>query len=187
MTSTPASAPISPASAQPSVSIRPTLIPSSRETAGLKAVARSRSPIEVQAKIAYKPAAAASTATAMKMSLRVTPSQPEPALSPTIENANATIDKTNALAGHLDQVVVENRKEIHDSLLQLQTSLADAQRMIGDFDETLNNNRGNLDETLENIRVSSQNLKQFTDTVKQKPFSLIRIKAQKDRLPPTGK
>ncbi len=108
-------------------------------------------------------------------------------LSPTIENANATIHKTNALAGHLDQVVVENRKQIHDSLLQLQTSLADAQRMIGDVDETLNSNRGNLDETLENIRVSSQNLKQFTDTVKQKPFSLIRIKAQKDRLPPTGK
>ncbi|MBZ5564195.1 MAG: MlaD family protein [Acidobacteriia bacterium] len=108
-------------------------------------------------------------------------------IGPTIDNASATIDKTNVLAGHLDQVVVENRKEIHDSLLQLQTSLADAQRMIGDLDETLNSNRGNLDETLENIRVSSQNLKQFTDTVKQKPFSLIRIKAQKDRLPPTGK
>ncbi len=108
-------------------------------------------------------------------------------LSPTIDNANAAINKTNALAGHLDQTVVENRKEIHDALLQLQTSLAGAQRMIGDLDETLNSNRGNLDETLENIRVSSQNLKQFTDTVKQKPFSLIRIKAQKDRLPPTGK
>jgi phospholipid/cholesterol/gamma-HCH transport system substrate-binding protein len=108
-------------------------------------------------------------------------------LSPTIDNANTTITKTDALAGHLDQLVLENRKQIHATLLQLQTSLADARRMINDLDDTLNSNRGNLDETLENIRVSSQNLKQFTDTVKQRPFSLIRIKTQKDRLPPTGK
>ena len=55
------------------------------------------------------------------------------------------------------------------------------------LNDTLESNRGNLDESLENIRVSSQNLKQFTDTIKQRPFSLIRIKAEKDRLPPTGK
>ncbi len=108
-------------------------------------------------------------------------------LSPTIDNANATITKTHELAGHLDQVVLDNRKEIHDALLQLQTSLADARRMIGDLDDTLNSNRANLDETLENIRISSRNLKQFTDTIKQQPYSLVRIKTQKDRLPPTGK
>jgi ABC-type transporter Mla subunit MlaD len=58
---------------------------------------------------------------------------------------------------------------------------------MGDVQETLDANRANLDETLENIRASSQNLKQFTDTIKQRPFSLIRIKAQKDRVPPIGK
>jgi ABC-type transporter Mla subunit MlaD len=58
---------------------------------------------------------------------------------------------------------------------------------MGDVQETLDANRANLDETLENIRASSQNLKQFTDTIKQRPFSLIRIKAQKDRVPPLGK
>ena len=59
--------------------------------------------------------------------------------------------------------------------------------MTGDVPETWDANRANLDETLENIRASSQNLKQFTDTIKQRPFSLIRIKAQKDRVPPLGK
>jgi Leu/Phe-tRNA-protein transferase len=34
---------------------------------------------------------------------------------------------------------------------------------------------------------SGQNLKHFTHTIKQQPFSLIRIKAQKDREPPIGK
>lgn len=108
-------------------------------------------------------------------------------LGPTIDNANTTISKTQNLADHLNLVVMENRKELHDALVRLQTSLADAQRLILNLNGTLDDNRGNLDEALENIRVSSQNLKEFTDTIKQRPFSLIRIKAQKDRLPPTGK
>jgi phospholipid/cholesterol/gamma-HCH transport system substrate-binding protein len=107
-------------------------------------------------------------------------------LGPTIENANTTIAKANALTDHMDALVMENRKEVHDSLLRLQTSLADTQRLVNNLDEALDSSRGNLDETLENIRISSQNLKQFTSTIKQRPFSLIRIKTEKDRLPPTG-
>jgi phospholipid/cholesterol/gamma-HCH transport system substrate-binding protein len=108
-------------------------------------------------------------------------------VSPTIDNVNVTIGKANKLTDHLDDVVVENRKEIHDTLLRLQTSLADAERMINDLDDALGANRGNLDETLENIRTTSENLKEFTDTIKQRPYSLIRIKGEKDRLPPGGK
>ncbi len=108
-------------------------------------------------------------------------------MGPTMDNLNGTIGKANKLTDHLDGVVVENRKEIHDTLLRLQTSLADAARMINDLDDTLGANRGNLDEALENIRATSENLKEFTDTLKQRPYSLIRIKAEKDRLPPTGK
>jgi virulence factor Mce-like protein len=108
-------------------------------------------------------------------------------LTPTLDNANATLRKTDKLADHLDTVVVENRKDIRDALLRLQTSLADAERLINNLDDTLDVNRGNLDETLENIRATSQNLKEFSDTLKQRPYSLIRIKTEKDRLPPPGK
>jgi phospholipid/cholesterol/gamma-HCH transport system substrate-binding protein len=108
-------------------------------------------------------------------------------VSPAIDNLNGTMNKANNLTDHLDAVVVENRKEIHDTLLRLQTSLADAERMINDLDDTLGANRGNLDETLENIRATSENLKEFSDTLKQRPYSLIRIKTEKDRLPPGEK
>ena len=108
-------------------------------------------------------------------------------MAPTIDNVNGTIGKANKLTDHLDAVVVENRKEIHDTLVHLQTSLAEAERMIDNLDDTLGANRGNLDETLENIRATSENLKEFTDTLKQHPYSLIRIKTEKDRLPPGGK
>jgi phospholipid/cholesterol/gamma-HCH transport system substrate-binding protein len=108
-------------------------------------------------------------------------------MSPTIDNLNGTIGKANKLTDHLDAAVLENRQAIRDTLQRLQTSLADAQRMINNLDDTLGANRGNLDETLENIRATSQNLKEFTDTLKQHPYSLIRIKAEKDRVPPGGK
>ena len=108
-------------------------------------------------------------------------------LRPTLDNANSAITQTKTLVGNMDSVVEENRQEIRKALLDLRAALTEAQRLMGDVRETLDANRANLDETLENIRASSQNLKQFTDTIKQRPFSLIRIKAQKDRVPPLGK
>lgn len=108
-------------------------------------------------------------------------------LRSTLDNANSAITQTKTLVGNMDSVVEENRQEIRKALLDLRAALTEAQRLMGDVQETLDANRANLDETLENIRASSQNLKQFTDTIKQRPFSLIRIKAQKDRVPPLGK
>jgi len=108
-------------------------------------------------------------------------------LSPTIDSAHSAIDKTNKTVGDLDSMLQENRAELHQVLLRLRDALGDAQRLMGDVDDTLITDRPDLDETLENIRAASQNLRQFTETVKQKPFSLIRIKPEPDRVPPTGK
>lgn len=108
-------------------------------------------------------------------------------LGPTIENANTTITQTKTLTSNLNSTVEENRKEIHEALLRLRASLVEAERLMSDVQDTLDNNRANLDETLENIRASSRNLKEFTDFVKRRPFSLIRIKTPKDRVPPIGK
>ena len=108
-------------------------------------------------------------------------------ISPTIDNLNVTVGKANKLTDHLDAVVVENREQIRNTLLRLQTTLAQAQQLLNNLDGTLGANRDNLDETLENLRVTSQNLKQLSDTLKQRPYSLIRIKEEKDRVPPSGK
>ena len=108
-------------------------------------------------------------------------------LGPTIDNVNGTLGKADKLTDHLDAVVVENRKAIHDTVLRLQTSLAKAEQLIDNLDDTLGANRSNLDETLDNIRITSENLREFTENVKQHPYSLIRIKTVKDRLPPGEK
>lgn len=108
-------------------------------------------------------------------------------LVPAIDHADATMQRASTLAGNLNTVVVENRAEIHDVLLRLRESLLVARGLMTEIDDTLEMNRENLDETLDNIRVGSQNLKEFTDTVKRRPFSLIRVKAERDRVPPLGK
>lgn len=106
---------------------------------------------------------------------------------PTMDSAHATMEKANKTVESMNSMLEENRPALRENLLRLRESLVEAQRLMADVDDTLNSNRPNLDETLENIRAASQNLKQFTDEVKQRPFSLIRIRAEKDHIPPTGK
>ncbi len=108
-------------------------------------------------------------------------------VGPAIDKADVTLDNASALTKNLNQVVLENRAEIHDALLNLRAALVDAQRLIVNLDDTVQNNRENLDETLENIRATSQNLKQLTDTLKRRPSSLVFYKEAKDRQPPVGK
>jgi phospholipid/cholesterol/gamma-HCH transport system substrate-binding protein len=107
-------------------------------------------------------------------------------MAPTIDNVNVTLGKANTLADHLDSVVQQNRDQIHTTLLNLQASVQQAQRLINDLDDVVGSNQANLAETLENIRVVSQNLREFSETIKERPFSLVRIKTEKDRVPPSG-
>jgi hypothetical protein len=41
-----------------------------------------------------------------------------------------------------------------------------------------------LDDTIENLRTATENLDQLTDSLKQRPWSLIRIQQDKDRKVP---
>jgi phospholipid/cholesterol/gamma-HCH transport system substrate-binding protein len=108
-------------------------------------------------------------------------------LSPTLDNANQTISQTKTTVGNLNSVVEENRQQIHQVLLDLRESLLQARTLMTNVNGLVEGNSPNLNEALENIRITSQNLKEFTDIIKRRPFSLVRIKAQKDRVPPMGK
>jgi len=108
-------------------------------------------------------------------------------VGPAIDKADVTLDNTSALTKNLNQVVLENRGDIHEALLNLRGALVDARRLIVNLDDMVQSNRESLDETLENIRATSQNLRQFTNTLKQRPSSLVFYKEAKDRQPPVGK
>jgi len=48
-------------------------------------------------------------------------------------------------------------------------------------------NNDKIDDTVENLRTATGNLDQLTDSLKQRPFSLIRIKQPKERAVPQQK
>jgi phospholipid/cholesterol/gamma-HCH transport system substrate-binding protein len=50
-------------------------------------------------------------------------------------------------------------------------------------DQTLDVNSENIDELLDNFRQISQNLKEFTDTIKKRPYTLIRSTNPTDHKP----
>jgi hypothetical protein len=63
----------------------------------------------------------------------------------------------------------------------LQQTMTDARRLIADLKTVVSANRNNLDDTIENFRAASENLRDLTASVKQRPWSLIRGKPAPDR------
>ena len=56
--------------------------------------------------------------------------------------------------------------------------------MLASMQVILRGNDSKLDDTVENLRIATENLDQLTDSLKQRPWSLVRIKQEKDRKVP---
>jgi phospholipid/cholesterol/gamma-HCH transport system substrate-binding protein len=105
-------------------------------------------------------------------------------LDPLMEDIRKATSKLDALVGHLDSTVIEDRPQIKKDLAELETTLLRARSLMEEIDSTLVSNRSDIDAMIENFRRSSENLSEFTGTIKQRPFSLIRVKPMPDRKVP---
>jgi ABC-type transporter Mla subunit MlaD len=93
------------------------------------------------------------------------------------QHADETIRNLNGTVSDVRQPVREDLAELQKTLLQTKALLADMQVMVRANDYKIN-------DTIENLRLATDNLGQLTDSVKQRPWSLIRIKQPEDRLVP---
>jgi ABC-type transporter Mla subunit MlaD len=59
-----------------------------------------------------------------------------------------------------------------------------AKSLIAAIQTVVRSNDDNIRETVENLRVATENLDQLTDQVKQRPWSMVRIRQPKDRKVP---
>jgi len=88
------------------------------------------------------------------------------------------LKKTNADARQtintLEGTIAENRSDLRESIAQLRHVLDTANNVTEQLDRTLNANGENIDDILSNFRQASQNLRQFTETLKQRPYTLLR-------------
>jgi phospholipid/cholesterol/gamma-HCH transport system substrate-binding protein len=100
-------------------------------------------------------------------------------------------DQLNTLSQHADQTVQnlngavsDVRQPIRDDLAQLQSTLLQTRQLLADMQVLVRANDYKIDDAIENLRTATENLGQLTDSVKQRPWSLIRIKQPEDRQVP---
>jgi phospholipid/cholesterol/gamma-HCH transport system substrate-binding protein len=99
-----------------------------------------------------------------------------------VQTAARTANDTFANA---NRTINEIRDPVKTDLAELQRTMTDARRLIADLNMVVSaNNRYNIDATLENFRAASENLRELTASVKQRPWALIRGKPAPDRAVP---
>src|SRR5258705_9877736 len=95
-------------------------------------------------------------------------------LEPLLQDLRKTSAQANEALSHVDSLVGENRADIREAVVELRKSLTTITDLSGKLDQMLDVNSENIDELLENLRHVSQNLKEFTNTIKTRPYTLIR-------------
>ena len=95
-------------------------------------------------------------------------------LGPTVDQFKQTAKQADDTIKKLDEILGENRADLHASIEQLRKALNDASKLVDNLNSTLNTNSENIDEILDNIRLTTENLREFTDEIRTRPYSLIR-------------
>jgi len=119
-----------------------------------------------------------------------------------LDNVNAMIetdrpkidrlaDQLNVLSQHADETVQnvndtvsDLREPIRNDLAGLQSTLLQAKQLLANMQVLVRANDYKIDDTIEHLRAATENLDELTDSVKQRPWSLIRIKQPEDRKVP---
>ena len=100
-------------------------------------------------------------------------------------------DQLIALSQHADDTiqnvngtVTDVRGPVRNDLAELQSTLQQAKQLLTDMQVMVRANDYKINDTVENLRTATDNLDQLTDSVKQRPWSMVRIKQPKDRKVP---
>jgi len=100
-------------------------------------------------------------------------------------------DQLNVLSQHADDTiqnvngtVSDLREPVRKDLAELQNTLLEAKKLLADMQVLVRANDYKIDDTIENLRTATENLDELTESVKQRPWSLVRIKQPKDRKVP---
>lgn len=104
-------------------------------------------------------------------------------MTPLLEDVEETSSRASDALAHVDAMVVENRSDVRASVTSLRDALAKSAQLLDHLNQALDRNSDNIDELLDNIRISTENLKGLTDTLRSSPASLIRGIRVDERVP----
>ena len=92
-------------------------------------------------------------------------------VGPAVDNLNATVSNANETITLLREPGQADLAEVRKTLIDLQAAMR-----AKDQDLTY---------TLENVRMITDNLNELTESIKERPWSLVRIRQPKDRKVPS--
>src|SRR5712692_5729921 len=104
-------------------------------------------------------------------------------LEPLLSDFRKTSEEANKAIDHIDAVIGENRADIRQAVAELRRTLTNMTDLTAHLNQTLDTNSENIDELLDNFRHVSENLKEFTNTIKSRPYTLIRSSNPREHKP----
>jgi phospholipid/cholesterol/gamma-HCH transport system substrate-binding protein len=109
-------------------------------------------------------------------------------MSPKMDQISDEVLKLTKDAGatfsNADGTITALREPLQADLGELRAALEQARTLIGSLEAVVRTNSDNINDILENIRKATDNLNDVTGSVKERPWSLIRINQPKDRKVP---
>jgi phospholipid/cholesterol/gamma-HCH transport system substrate-binding protein len=104
-------------------------------------------------------------------------------LEPLLQDFQKTSAEANKAIDHIDSLIGENRADIRQAVTELRRTLTNMTDLTAHLNQTLDVNSENIDELLDNFRHVSENLKEFTNTIKARPYTLIRSSNPREHKP----
>jgi phospholipid/cholesterol/gamma-HCH transport system substrate-binding protein len=104
-------------------------------------------------------------------------------LGPLLDQIHKTVDQADGTLKKVDGLLSENKDDIRASVVKLRQSLENISSITSQLQQMLDDNDYNIEELLNNLRIVSENLKEFTDTIKTRPSTLVNPGSRADRKP----
>jgi phospholipid/cholesterol/gamma-HCH transport system substrate-binding protein len=100
------------------------------------------------------------------------------------KDANSVIAKLGPTVDNVNGTITAIREPTQADLAELLKTLEDTRGLVNDVQVLVRANSQNTTYTIENLRMATDNLNDLTQSVKERPWSLVRIRQPKDRKVP---
>jgi phospholipid/cholesterol/gamma-HCH transport system substrate-binding protein len=109
-------------------------------------------------------------------------------ISELAKHADSVVGSLEPVVKHVDQTVVNVgntvsaiREPLTKDLTELESTLKVAHTVVVSVQNLVGSNEADIGETVRNLRSASENVRALTESVKQRPWSLVRTKQPADR------
>ena len=112
-------------------------------------------------------------------------------ISELAKHADSVVGSVEPVLNHVDQAVTDVDKTVNavrepltKDLAELEGTLQAAHTVLADVHNMVGSNEADIGETVRNLHSASENVRVLTESLKQRPWSLIRTKQPADRRVP---